>query len=119
MGIHNGDFSVSKLFFLPAQGRIISLLDDNSLHLWEINQKDGGSTMDEVKNFMIEGRLKKISVCCLSSDSSRLYLGTEGGNIYLLDVESFELKTTSVLPRCRHEDDVDEDRTGDGGFISG
>ncbi|XP_041473429.1 LLGL scribble cell polarity complex component 2-like isoform X4 [Lytechinus variegatus] len=92
IGIHSGDFSVSKLFFLPAQGRIISLLDDNSLHLWEINQKDGGSTMDEVKNFMIEGRLKKISVCCLSSDSSRLYLGTEGGNIYLLDVESFELE---------------------------
>eukprot|EP00057_Strongylocentrotus_purpuratus_P023932 XP_011678406.1 PREDICTED: lethal(2) giant larvae protein homolog 2 [Strongylocentrotus purpuratus] len=56
MGIHSGDFSVSKLFFLPAQGRIISLLDDNSLHLWEINLKDGGSTMEEVKNFMIEGR---------------------------------------------------------------
>ncbi|XP_030840045.1 lethal(2) giant larvae protein homolog 2 isoform X11 [Strongylocentrotus purpuratus] len=92
MGIHSGDFSVSKLFFLPAQGRIISLLDDNSLHLWEINLKDGGSTMEEVKNFMIEGRLKKISVCCLSSDASRLYLGTEGGNIYLLDVESFDLE---------------------------
>lgn len=37
-------------------------------------------------------RLKKISVCCLSMKTNRLYLGTEGGNIYLLDINSFELQ---------------------------
>ncbi|XP_071485894.1 LLGL scribble cell polarity complex component 2-like, partial [Diadema antillarum] len=90
-GVHDGEHSVWKLFFLPAEGRIISLLEDNTLHLWEINMKEGRSIMEEKKIFTLEGRLKKISVCCLSSDSSRLYLGTEGGNIYLLDVEKFDL----------------------------
>lgn len=37
-------------------------------------------------------RLKKISVCRLSMNTNRLYLGTEGGNIYLLDINSFELQ---------------------------
>ena len=31
-------------------------------------------------------------MCCLSMKTNRLYLGTEGGNIYLLDINSFELQ---------------------------
>lgn len=91
IGVHEGDSPVWQLFFLPNQGRIVSLLQDNSLHLWEINIVDGNSCLEEVKSFSLEGRLKKISVCCLSADSKHLYLGTEGGNIYLLDVEQMEL----------------------------
>ena len=36
-------------------------------------------------------RLKKIAVCSLSMKTNRLYLGTEGGNIYLLDINTFDL----------------------------
>ena len=32
---------VTKIVFLPGQGRLVTLTDDNSLHLWEIN----GSSM--------------------------------------------------------------------------
>ncbi|XP_071953547.1 lethal(2) giant larvae protein homolog 1-like isoform X2 [Antedon mediterranea] len=83
--------NVNQLFFLPNQGRLISLCDDNTLHLWEVNIRDGNSLLEEVKSFSLEGRLKKISVCCLSTDHKHLYLGTEGGNIYLLDVVTFDL----------------------------
>ncbi len=91
IGVHEGESAVWQLFFLPEQGRIISLLQDNSLHLWEVNIKDGNSVLEEVKSFSLEGRLKKISVCCLSSDCKILYLGTEGGNIYLLNVATFDM----------------------------
>ncbi len=37
-------------------------------------------------------RLKKISVCCLSIERECLYIGTEGGHIYVLDLGSFGLK---------------------------
>ena len=37
-------------------------------------------------------RLKKISVCCLSMERECLYIGTEGGHIYVLDLCSFGLK---------------------------
>ncbi|XP_022084942.1 lethal(2) giant larvae protein homolog 1-like isoform X4 [Acanthaster planci] len=91
IGVHEGESAVWQLFFLPEQGRIISLLQDNSLHLWEVNIKDGNSVLEEVKSFSLEGRLKKISVCCLSADCKTLYMGTEGGNIYLLNVATFDM----------------------------
>ena len=36
-------------------------------------------------------KLKTISAICLTADSSQLLMGTEGGNIHLLDVASFSL----------------------------
>ncbi|XP_072044717.1 LLGL scribble cell polarity complex component 2-like [Amphiura filiformis] len=96
LGVHDGDSPVWQLFFLPNQGRVISLLQDNSLHLWEINIVDGSYCLEEVKSYALEGRLKKISVCCLSADSKLLYLGTEGGNIYLLDVDKMELSENII-----------------------
>nr|XP_006817104.1 PREDICTED: lethal(2) giant larvae protein homolog 1-like isoform X3 [Saccoglossus kowalevskii] len=91
IGVHKDETPVSQLFFLPDQGRIISLLENNTLHLWEVNIKDGNSVLEEVKEFSLEGRLQKITVCCLPSDCQHLFLGTEGGNIYVLDIVSFEL----------------------------
>jgi len=87
---------IQQLFFLPNEGRVISVCDDgeqNSLHLWEINNPYGkNSILEEVKACTLEGRLKKISVCCLSTSRECLYIGTEGGHIYTLDLKDFELK---------------------------
>ncbi|XP_077980343.1 lethal(2) giant larvae protein homolog 1-like [Glandiceps talaboti] len=91
IGVHKEESPVSQLFFLPDQGRIVSLLENNTLHLWEVNIKDGNSVLEEVKEFSLEGRLQQITVCCMPSDCQQLFLGTEGGNIYVLDVVSFEL----------------------------
>ena len=67
--------------------------EQNTLHLWEINNPYGNrSILEEVKACTLEGRLKKISVCCLSTAKECLYIGTEGGHIYVLDLISFELK---------------------------
>ena len=35
--------------------------------------------------------MKKISACCLLPDGSKLFLGTEGGNIYQLGIHNFKL----------------------------
>lgn len=78
---------ITKIVFLPGTGRVISLCDDNSLHLWEINQ----SSLVEVKSQALEGKLKKISAMYVESTGKNLLLGTEGGNIYILDVQSFEI----------------------------
>lgn len=65
----------------------MSLCDDNSLHLWEVNK----SSLVEVKAQALEGKLKKISAMCVESGGNHLLLGTEGGNIYLLDLGSFSM----------------------------
>ena len=36
-GQHEDEVLVRKLLFLPGQGRIVALTEDNILHLWEIN----------------------------------------------------------------------------------
>ncbi|XP_014241063.1 protein lethal(2) giant larvae isoform X2 [Cimex lectularius] len=86
------DLAVTKLIFIPNQGRVVSLCEDNSLHLWEIN----GSSLEEVKTQSLEGKLKKVSALCLEGSYDHLLLGTEGGNIYLLNLASFQIQDTII-----------------------
>ena len=57
----------------------------------QIDNEDGQSVLQHAKRFSLEGRLKKISACCLLPDGSKLFLGTEGGNIYELGIHNFKL----------------------------
>lgn len=72
---------------LSGTGRLISLCDDNSLHLWEINEK----SLVELKSYIFEGKNKKVSSICVESSGKHLLLGTEGGNIYSLDLANFTI----------------------------
>ncbi|XP_011873391.1 PREDICTED: lethal(2) giant larvae protein homolog 1 isoform X2 [Vollenhovia emeryi] len=83
--VESGENAVTKIVALPNEGRVVSLCDDNSLHLWEINE----SSVVETKTLSLEGKLKKISAMCLESSGEHLLLGTEGGNIYLLNLKTF------------------------------
>ncbi|KAK9500860.1 hypothetical protein O3M35_002038 [Rhynocoris fuscipes] len=88
----SNDIAVTRLIFIPNQGRLVSLCEDNSLHLWEIN----GSALEEVKNHSVEGKLKKVSALCLEGSQEHLLLGTEGGNVYLLNLTTFEMAQTII-----------------------
>lgn len=49
-----------KIVNQNLQGRIISVCDDgevNTIHLWEVNKKEGKSVLEEVKTCTLEGRL--------------------------------------------------------------
>ncbi|XP_050561055.1 lethal(2) giant larvae protein isoform X4 [Spodoptera frugiperda] len=81
----NSDSSVTQIHFIPGTGRLVSLSDDNSLHLWEINEK----SLVELKTYIFEGKNKKISSLCVESSGKHLLIGTEGGNIYNLDLNTF------------------------------
>ncbi|XP_076170885.1 LLGL domain-containing protein l(2)gl isoform X6 [Ptiloglossa arizonensis] len=90
--IDSGENAVTKIVALPNEGRVVSLCDDNSLHLWEINE----SSVVETKSLSLEGKLKKISAMCLESSGEHLLLGTEGGNIYLLNLKTFVMLDTII-----------------------
>ncbi|CAI9724364.1 (2) giant larvae homolog 1-like isoform X1 [Octopus vulgaris] len=93
VGQQKKDVSINQLFFLPEQGRLITLCSDNSLHLWEINEKkEGNAVLEEVKEISMEcNKLKTISTCSLTLNSDKLLIGTEGGNIHILEVQTFTL----------------------------
>ncbi|XP_049822272.1 lethal(2) giant larvae protein homolog 1 isoform X3 [Aethina tumida] len=96
-GQHPNPIAVTRVIFLPNQGRVVTLCEDNSLHLWEVNK----SSLVEVKSEALEGKLKKISTMCLEAAGKYLLLGTEGGNIYLLDIKTF-----SISPDIIYQDVV-------------
>lgn len=41
---------------LPDQGRLLTLLDDSSLHLWEITHQHGCARLEEVLSFQPPNR---------------------------------------------------------------
>lgn len=42
-------------------------------------------------------RGKEITECCLSRHAGHFYIGTEGGDVYCMDVRLLELKSEAVI----------------------
>lgn len=49
------------------------------------------SAWQSFKFVCVYSRMKGISVCCLTNNCEQLLIGTEIGNIYILDLNSFKL----------------------------
>lgn len=70
---------------------MITLLENNTLHLWEINMKGGeDSVLEHVESYTVDSKLR-IFTCSVQSSGDYLYLGTEGGNVHMLDIKSFQM----------------------------
>lgn len=86
--------AVNQLFFLTEEARLVSLCGDNTITLWEINDKGENTVLEDVKEFKFsaeESKFKNISVCCLTTNKEHLLIGTEVGNIFMLDLKTFKL----------------------------
>lgn len=97
------DSPITQLTFLAGQCRLVALCEDNSLHLWEMREdkEEGGAAggrlkLVHVKSTSLEGKLKRISVVVAEVEGQQLMVGTEGGNIYLLDVASFTMSDNII-----------------------
>jgi len=88
----NCEAAVTRIVFIPGQGRLVTVLSDNSLHMWEVND----NKLEEKATTLLEGRLKRITVCCLESGRKRLLVGTEGGNIYQLQLWNFTMEENII-----------------------
>jgi len=91
-GEHADEACVRQIVFVHGQGRLVTLTEDNFLHLWEIN----GLNLEEKKSANLDGRLKKISVLCMAPTQEVLLLGTEGGNVYQLDMGAFAVSENII-----------------------
>ncbi|XP_046447749.1 lethal(2) giant larvae protein homolog 1-like isoform X2 [Daphnia pulex] len=89
------DKIICSLHFVPGHGRVIVVCEDNSLQLWDIST-DGSPALKCVHSQSLEGKLKKISACCIESSGEHLLIGTENGNIYIMDLLKLEM-TDSVI----------------------
>lgn len=91
-GQHHAEAGVNSILFVPNQGRLVTRCGDNSLHLWEITE--GG--LNEVESHVLVGKLKSISAVCMESSGELLLLGTEGGNVYFINLKTFCMLDTII-----------------------
>ncbi|GLD74594.1 unconventional myosin-XV, partial [Lates japonicus] len=113
-GLHKDTTAVTQIHFLPGQGRLLSLLDDNTIHLWELVagaprevggvKKEGVVSLQEVGNYSLPGRpgiescsATRVTVLLLLRSCDLLCIGTEGGGVYFLQLPRLSLKDNHTL----------------------
>ncbi|XP_014448388.1 lethal(2) giant larvae protein homolog 1 [Tupaia chinensis] len=107
-GLHRDAATVTQMHFLPGQGRLLTLLDDSSLHLWEIIPHSGCARLEEALSFQPPSRpgfegastlpgLTRITVVLLLAAGDMAALGTEGGSVFFLDVTTLTLLEAQTL----------------------
>ncbi|XP_077019528.1 lethal(2) giant larvae protein homolog 1 isoform X2 [Tamandua tetradactyla] len=107
-GLHRDTATITQVHFLPGQGRLLTLLDDSSLHLWEIVHHNGCARLEEALTFQPPSRpgfdsasslpgLARITVVLLLPSGDRAALGTEAGSVFFLDVATLTLLDGQTL----------------------
>lgn len=86
------DLNVQLLEWVHGTGNLLSLTAANQLILWE----PVGSTLVAIKSLSFDGKLKKVSSLCCCCENSIVWIGTEGGNIYQLDLKDFSVKEPAI-----------------------
>ncbi|XP_062936615.1 LLGL scribble cell polarity complex component 2 isoform X4 [Cynocephalus volans] len=115
MGLHQENNAVMQIHFLPGQCQLVTLLDDNSLHLWSLKVKGGVSELQEDESFTLRGppgaapSATQITVVLPHSSCKLLYLGTESGNVFVVQLPVFctledrTISSDAVLQRLPEE----------------
>ncbi|KAF6715830.1 Lethal(2) giant larvae-like protein 1 [Oryzias melastigma] len=113
-GLHKDTTAVTQILFLPGQGCLLSLLDDNTIHLWELVagvtrevggvKKEGVVSLREVDSYCLPGRpgiesssATRVTVLHLLKSCDLLCVGTEGGGVYVLELPRLSLKENQTL----------------------
>uniref|UniRef100_A0A3Q2NYF5 LLGL scribble cell polarity complex component 2 n=1 Tax=Fundulus heteroclitus TaxID=8078 RepID=A0A3Q2NYF5_FUNHE len=109
MGLHDENAAVTQVFFMPHQ--LVTLLDDNSLHMWTLRGHKGLSELLEIGRFMLTGPpgyadmmmetsveiVTRVTAVLAHSSGELLLLGTEGGHVFIVEVPGFrELEERNI-----------------------
>uniref|UniRef100_A0A3B4B2U8 LLGL scribble cell polarity complex component 2 n=1 Tax=Periophthalmus magnuspinnatus TaxID=409849 RepID=A0A3B4B2U8_9GOBI len=103
MGLHDESAAVTQVHFLPHQVELVTLLDDNSLHMWTLQAHKGLSELLEIGRFTLTGppralpHVTRVTAVLPHSSGELLLLGTEGGHVFIVEVPGFrELEERNI-----------------------
>ncbi|XP_051927011.1 LLGL scribble cell polarity complex component 2-like isoform X2 [Hippocampus zosterae] len=103
MGLHDENAAVTQVHFLPHQVELVTLLDDNSLHMWTLRAHTGLSELLEIGRFTLTGppgappSVTRVTAVLAHSSGELLLLGTEGGHVFIVQVPGFrELEERNI-----------------------
>ncbi|XP_052832426.1 syntaxin-binding protein 5 isoform X2 [Octopus bimaculoides] len=82
---HPEEAAVIQILFLINEGALVTVCSDDTLHLWNYRQKR--PDIVHTLKFMKE----RITYCHLPFQSKWFYIGTERGNVHIVNIETFSL----------------------------
>jgi len=94
--VHKSSGQVLQLHFLHGQGKLVSILDDNSIHLWGLEDIKNGPASPQkialIKSSQLPGRpgACQITIVTICSNNSAMWVGTEGGTIHKISLPELE-----------------------------
>ncbi|XP_070589782.1 syntaxin-binding protein 5 isoform X1 [Erythrolamprus reginae] len=88
---HDSGAAVIQLQYLINEGALVSALADDTLHLWNLRQKRPAILHS------LKFNRERITFCHIPFQSKWLYVGTERGNIHIVNVESFTLSGYVIM----------------------
>uniref|UniRef100_A0A8C2HI34 Syntaxin-binding protein 5-like n=1 Tax=Cyprinus carpio TaxID=7962 RepID=A0A8C2HI34_CYPCA len=88
---HESGAAIIQLQFLINEGALVSALADDSIHLWNLRQKRPAVLHS------LKFNKERVTFCHLSFQSKWLYIGSERGNIHIVNVESFTLSGYTIM----------------------
>ncbi|XP_051530040.1 LLGL scribble cell polarity complex component 2 isoform X2 [Myxocyprinus asiaticus] len=103
MGLHDENAAVTQVHFMPNQVELVTLLDDNSLHMWTLQAHNSMSELLEIGRFTLSGppgappSVTRITAVLAHSSGELLLLGTEAGHVFVVEVPGFrELEENNI-----------------------
>ncbi|RWS26277.1 lethal(2) giant larvae protein 1-like isoform X2 [Leptotrombidium deliense] len=98
----DAEIEVRQILFVENRGQLVTLCEDSSIYLWQISSKKDESgknvtvlektkTCETFNKEHREGNLKKPTTLTVDLKSNRLLVGTQGGNIFALDLKTLDL----------------------------
>ncbi|XP_046810006.1 lethal(2) giant larvae protein [Lucilia cuprina] len=82
------ELNIQLIEWVYGTGRLLSLTAANQLILWE----PSGATLVAIKVLSFDGKLKKVSSLCCSLNKDIVWIGTEGGNVYQFDLQTYAVR---------------------------
>ncbi|KAF2366161.1 Lethal giant larvaeue 2 [Trinorchestia longiramus] len=82
---HESEAAVLFLVFLVNEGALVSATADSSIHMWNYRQKK-----PEIVH-SLKFQRERVTSICLPFQSKWLYVGSERGNVHIVNIESFTL----------------------------
>ena len=78
-------FAVFKIIFVVNTGRLLMATTDNTISLWDFKTK----TPHKVQTLQLSR--ENVTELCLEFQDKWLYIGTDKGNVHVLNMENFTL----------------------------
>ncbi|XP_052242226.1 syntaxin-binding protein 5-like isoform X2 [Dreissena polymorpha] len=88
---HGADVAVLQILFLVNEGALVTCCSDDNLHLWNFRQKRPQIVQS------LKFQRERITYSHLAFQSKWLYVGTDKGNVHIVNIESFILSGYVIM----------------------